>query len=74
MQIYAEAINQDHVHMLISIPPHLSVSKAVQFLKGKSLHKFLTEYVNLCNRYWVARESLKNSHFSCSQSRLQPFS
>jgi putative transposase len=27
MTIYAGAINRDHVHMLISIPPHLSVSQ-----------------------------------------------
>jgi putative transposase len=34
--IYAGAINRDHVHMLIGIPLHLSVSRAVQYLKGKS--------------------------------------
>ena len=39
MQIYAGSINRDHVHMLISIPPHLSVSRAVQYLKGQSSHK-----------------------------------
>ncbi len=44
MQIYAGSINRDHVHMLLSIPPQLSVSKAVQYLKGKSSHKLLSEY------------------------------
>ena len=39
MQIYAGSINRDHVHMLISIPPQLSVSRAVQYLKGKSSHR-----------------------------------
>jgi putative transposase len=39
MTIYAGAINRDHVHMLISIPPQLSVSRGVQALKGKSSHK-----------------------------------
>ncbi len=39
MTIYAGSINRDHVHMLIGIPPNLSVSKAVQYLKGKSSHK-----------------------------------
>jgi putative transposase len=42
MTIYAGAVNRDHVNMLISIPPQLSVSRAVQFLKGKSSHKLLT--------------------------------
>jgi putative transposase len=52
MQIYAGSINRDHVHMLISIPPQLSVSRAVQYLKGKSSHKLLTEYKSLRKRYW----------------------
>src|SRR5699024_8231958 len=52
MQIYAGSINRDHVHMLIGIPPHVSVSRAVQFLKGKSSHKLLTEYKRLRKRYW----------------------
>lgn len=38
--------------MLIGIPPQLSVSKAVQFLKGKSSHKVLSEYAKLRKRYW----------------------
>src|ERR1035441_9880837 len=36
MIIHAGAINRDHVHMLLSIPPSLSVSRAVQYLKGRS--------------------------------------
>jgi putative transposase len=30
MLIYAESINPDNLHMLIELPPQLSVSKAVQ--------------------------------------------
>ena len=52
MVIHAGSINRDHVHMLISIPPNLSVSKAVRFLKGKSSHRLLTEYQVLRKRYW----------------------
>jgi putative transposase len=52
MSIHAGAINRDHVHLLLSIPPHLSVSRAVQYLKGKSSHKLLTEYQSLRKRYW----------------------
>ena len=35
MRISVGSINRDRVHMLISIPPQLSLSKAVQYLKGK---------------------------------------
>ena len=52
LTIYAGAINREHVHMLLSIPPHLSVSRAVQFLKGKSSHKLLSEFPSLRKRYW----------------------
>jgi putative transposase len=50
--IYAGSINRDHVHMLIGIPPYISVSRAVQYLKGKSSHKLLSEYAQLRKRYW----------------------
>jgi putative transposase len=38
--------------MLIGIPPHISVSRAVQYLKGKSSHKLLSEFAGLRKRYW----------------------
>lgn len=52
LTIYAGAINRDHVHILIGIPPNVSVSKAVQYLKGKSSHKLLSEFPVLKKRYW----------------------
>ena len=52
MLIYAGSINRDHVHLLIGIPPQLSVSRAVQYLKGKSSHRLLSEYKALRKRYW----------------------
>jgi putative transposase len=29
-------VSEDHNHLFVSIPPHLSISKLVQYLKGKS--------------------------------------
>ncbi len=52
--IYAGSINRDHVHMLIGIPPHISVSRAVQYMKGKSSHELLSEFAGLRKRYWGA--------------------
>ena len=51
MTIYAGSINRDHVHMLLGAPPQLSVSRAVQYLKGKSSHKLLSEYKRLRKMY-----------------------
>ena len=52
MMIYTGSFNRDHVHMLISMPPQLSVSRAVQHLKGKSSRRLLTEYKAIRMRYW----------------------
>ena len=52
MTIYAGAINRYHVHMLVGIAPHLSVSKAVQDLKEKISHRMLSEFPALRMRYW----------------------
>ena len=52
--LQSDSINRDHVHMLIGIPPQLSVSRAVQYLKGKSSHRLLSEYKTLRKRYWGA--------------------
>jgi REP element-mobilizing transposase RayT len=50
--IYPAAVNRDHVHMLMGIPPNLSVSKAAQGLRGKSSHKLLSEFAALRKKCW----------------------
>jgi len=46
------ALSPDHVHMLVAAPPVLSVSKLVQFLKGRSSRKLQMEFDELKRRYW----------------------
>ena len=36
MEIIAGAVCADHVHLCVSIPPKLSISDFVEYLKGKS--------------------------------------
>jgi putative transposase len=45
-------ISKDHVHLLVSVPPQLSVSTLTQCLKGKSSRKFLQEDKQLSKLYW----------------------
>ena len=49
--IHAVAIDRDHVHMLLSIPPRLSVSRAVQYLTGRRAHKLWSELASLRKRH-----------------------
>ena len=52
MAVHAVSINRDHVHILLSISPSLSVSRAVHHLKGRISHKLLIDFVVLRKRYW----------------------
>jgi len=48
----------DHIHMLISIPPKISVAYAVGYLKGKSSLMIFDRHANLKYKYG-------NRHFWC---------
>ena len=41
----------DHIHMLICIPPHLSVAQFMGFLKGKSSLMIFDRHANLKYKY-----------------------
>ena len=46
------AIGKEHVHLLLSCPPNLSVSQIVQYLKGRSSKLLQEEFKELKKRYW----------------------
>ena len=48
--IEAEAC-PDHIHMLVSIPPHISVSDFMGYLKGKSSLMIFDRHANLKYKY-----------------------
>jgi len=52
VEIIKGHVSKDHVHILISSPPHLSVSKLVQRLKGKTSRKLLSEFRTLSKQFW----------------------
>lgn len=52
VNIIKGSIGKEHIHILVSCPPSLSVSKLVQQLKGKTSKVMLGEYKELKKRYW----------------------
>lgn len=42
----------DHVHLLISAPPSLSVAQIMQYLKGRSSKKLQEEFRGLRKQFW----------------------
>ena len=53
----------DHVHMFISMPPKLSVSSFMGFLKGKSTRMIFERHANL-KYIWYVLKYLRTD-FSC---------
>ena len=46
------AVSPDHIHMLLSAPPHLAPAKLVQYMKGRSSRRLQEEFPELRKRYW----------------------
>ena len=58
VEIIEAELCPDHIHMLVSIPPNLSISQFVGYLKGKSSLMIFDRHANLKYKYG-------NRHFWC---------
>ena len=58
IEIHEANACKDHIHMLVSIPPKMSVSRAMGILKGKSALMIFDRFANLKYKYG-------NRHFWC---------
>ena len=52
VEIMKGNISRDHVHIFVSVPPHISVSHLVQSIKGKTSRKLLMEFKSLSRAFW----------------------
>ena len=52
VSIIKGSIGKEHIHIMVSCPPNLSVSKLVQQLKGKTSRVLLSEYKELKKKYF----------------------
>ncbi len=55
VKIISGVLSQDHVHMFVEIPPHISVSEFVRRVKGCSSRKVQQEFPSLRKKYWGRR-------------------
>lgn len=52
VKIIKGVVSSNHVHLLISYPPKLSISELMRRIKGRSGRKLLLEFPHLKKRYW----------------------
>jgi len=52
VEILKGSIQRDHIHLFVSVPPYISVSKLMQSIKGKTSRKILAESKKFKKLFW----------------------
>jgi len=69
VEILSGHVSKDHIHLLVSVPPHMSVSKLVQYLKGNTSYKLQREFKELNKQYW-GRHLWGRGYFAASSGNV----
>jgi len=69
IEIIKGHVSKDHVHMFLSVPPYISVSKLVQMIKGKTSRKMLSEFKPLQQKFW-GRHLWARGYFVASSGNI----
>lgn len=62
-------VSKDHVDLFVSIPPQVTVSRLLQWLKGKTAYKLLEEFPHLKKQFW-RRHLWGRGYFCCSSGNV----
>jgi putative transposase len=62
-------VSRDHVHLLVSVPPRVTISRLMQQLKGKTAYKLLLEFPHLRKHFW-GRHLWARGYFCCSSGNV----
>jgi putative transposase len=52
VEILKGHVSKDHVHLFVSVPPHVSPSQLMQRIKGKTSRKLMMEFRHLRQPCW----------------------
>ena len=52
VEIIKGHVSKDHVHLFVTVPPQMAISKLVQYLKGKSSYKLMQENQQISKEFW----------------------
>ena len=62
-------VSKDHVHLFVSVPPSVTISRLVQRLKGKTAFKMLEEFPHLRKKFW-GQHLWARGYFCCSSGNV----
>jgi putative transposase len=69
IEILAGHVRPDHVHLLLSVPPHLAPSRGMQAIKGKTSHVLLSDRRKLRREFW-GQHLWARGYFGCSSGNV----
>ena len=69
VEILKGHISRDHIHVFVSYPPKLSISKLVMRMKGKSSRKILMEFSEMSRQFW-GRHIWARGYFAASSGNV----
>ena len=69
IKILNGVISGDHIHVLCSIPPHISVSEYMKKMKGRSSYKLQREFPELKKKFW-GRHFWGRGYFSTTSGNV----
>ncbi len=69
IEIIKGHVSKDHVHLFVSVPPQLSISKVVGRIKGKTSRRLLSEYRRLSKEFW-GRHLWGRGYFAASSGNV----
>jgi putative transposase len=69
IEIIKGHVSKDHVHLFVSVPPQLSISKVMGRIKGRTSRKMLSEYRRLAKEFW-GRHLWARGYFAASSGNV----
>jgi len=62
-------VSKGHVHLFVSIPPQVTISRLLQWLKGKTAHHLMEEFPHIKKQFW-GRHLWARGYFCCSSGNV----
>ena len=69
LEIIKGHVSRDHVHIFVSVPPHISVSQLIKLLKGKTSRKIMMDYKSMSRAFW-GRHMWARGYFVASSGNV----
>ena len=69
VEILEGHVSRDHVHLVLSVPPKVAISRLVQRMKGKSSRKLLSEFIYM-RKAFCGRHVWAKGYFCCSSGNV----